>query len=245
MTSLILSYTVPQVAVMISIPSTSPRPDAHRRTIQESYQHWPFHIISSKSHLIALLKYPSSVHASARLSTHSAVTLHCLGGTGPCHLIGTIFASRWPAPSSMRRRAAAFKTRPVTRSNVFVTALTVFLAAAEDTPHSNQTHSHLVHAVPITLSLVNPFVPMSAMFDSVGTCFVANFFSSIHNHFTSMWRHSQLPTFVPRHDLQQSHSETFVFSSVLQLRDKRVSSTDLALLQSFASRILSRLMTSQ
>ena len=45
---------------------------------------------------------------------------------------------------------------------------------------SNQTHSH-------------HFVPMSATFDSVETCFVANFFSSMacrnHSHFTSIWRH--------------------------------------------------------
>ena len=40
------------------------------------------------------------------------------------------------------------------------------------------------------LSLVNPFVPMSATFDSFETCFVAKLFSSMaccnHNHFTSM-----------------------------------------------------------
>ena len=71
------------------------------------------------------------------------------------------------------------------------------------------------------LSLVNSFVPMSATFDSVETCFVANFFSSMAC--------SKHPAVVPCHDSQQSHSGAQVSSSSLSLRDRCVSSTDLSM----------------
>ena len=73
------------------------------------------------------------------------------------------------------------------------------------------------------LSLVNPFVPMSATFDSVETSFVASFFSSMaccnHSHYTPRDDIFQHPAVVPCHGSQQSHSGARVFSLALQLRD--------------------------
>ena len=197
---------------MISIPSTSLRPDAHRRTIQESYQHWPFHIISSKSQLIALLKSPSNVHPSTRfVGTFTAVTLHCLGGTGPCHLIGTIFAG----PHLLHgRRAAALKTRPAIRSQVFVTALTVFLAAAQDTPHQQPNSFPSGSSVPIFCRSSTPSYRcpqcLTRLEHASSPTSSRPWLAVARTTSPQCGGTSQLPTFVPRHDLQQSHSETWV-----------------------------------
>ena len=120
-------------------------------------------------------------------------------------------------------RAVAFTTRFITRSGFQYRVdrlmprsgidVTVFVSVGCCTRHSTPA----TKPIPIwfisfhILSLVNPFVPISAMFDSIG--------GGISQH----------PAVAPCHDSPQSRSGAQVSSLTLQFRGRCVSSTDLSL----------------
>ena len=212
---------------MSSIPSTPPRPDALD-------QPSPFHIISTQ--LITLL---ISLLSNLPLVTHSVDVFTQLFLIVSISLVSTTSSEQ--RKSSARNplhglRATAFTTRLMQEST---SSWFSPLAAAHDTLHP------VTELIPIRfisfhiLSLVSPFVPMSAMFDSVGTGFVANFFSSMAC--PRCGGISQHPAVSPCHDSQLSHSGAQVSSSSLPLRDRCVSSTDLSLPRILARGTLTRL----
>ena len=263
-TSLVISDSVVHLSISGSDeffsqhPFSSLRSTAHGRTIQESDRHNPFHIISSQ--LITLL---ISFLSNVPLVTHSLDIYSCF-----------ISLSRWPwsqplhrnnIRKSLARNPPRFESSRLhdlihhTLPSVRHLVDSVMPRSGIDVPVVFSIGSCTRHSTPAPklipiwlisfhiLSLVNPFVPMSAMFYSFGTRFVTNFFSSMACCTTVISPRCggifQRPAVAPCHDSQQSHSEVQVFSSSLQLRDKCVSSRDLSLHLILERRTLTRLTT--
>ena len=196
---------------MSPIPSTPPRPDAPQLTdeeIQESDRHSPFTTISTQ--LITLL---ISFLSNVPLVTHSVDIFTALFLIVSMALVSTASSEQRKSPGpqppprfeSSRLHDLIHHTLRGVRHRVD----SFMPRSGMDVPVVFSIGCCTRHSTPATklipiwfisfhfLSLVNPFVPMSAMFDSVGMCFVTNFSSMDccnHSHFTSMWRHFLAPS---------------------------------------------------
>ena len=196
-------------------PSSSWRSTAHGRTPLESDRPNPLHIISTQLITLLMTFLSNDSFVTHAVDFCTAVT-HCHDGPGLHHFTGTTQVSmvlvsttssipdkshslsRWPWSSPLHRNSRSLGSQPpgfhhrvdvdVSRSGFDVS---VFVSIGCCTRHSTPA-TKLILSRFISfhiLSLVNHFVPMSATFDSVETCFVTNYFSSMaccnHSLFTS------------------------------------------------------------
>ena len=162
-----------------------------------SAQSAPHHFFAVDHSANNILEQRLVCHSFSRLS-HNCHTLSRWPWSSPLHRNSTSLGPQPPPrlESSRLHDLNHLTLRFLHRVDVHVSRsgfdVSVFVSIGCCTRHSTPA----TKLIPIRfnsfhiLSLVNPFVPMSATFDSVETCFVANFFSSTpccnHSHFTSM-----------------------------------------------------------